>query len=66
VEAGDVGIRLALTPYGKVLDIGYQRFSGFKQISTGTRIVRMSLEQHIPFQCTIQGYPCRVFTLVSP
>ena len=66
VEAGNTGIRLALAPFGKVLDISYQRFSGFKQISTGTRIVRMSLEQHIPFQCNIQGYPCRVWYSGQP
>ena len=52
-EAGDMGIRLALLPFGTVHDISYQRFAGFKSISTGTRIVRMSLDQHIPFQCNI-------------
>lgn len=66
MEAGDAGIRLALAPYGKILDISYQRFSGFKQISTGTRIVRMSLEQHIPFQCNIQGYSCRIWYSGQP
>ena len=49
-EAGDVGIRLVLKLFGTVHDITYQRFAGFKNISTGTRIVRMSLNQHIPFQ----------------
>lgn len=61
VEAGDVGIRLALRPFGKVVGISHQHFSGFKQITTGTRIVRMCLHQHIPFQCNIQGFPCRVW-----
>ena len=59
-EAGDVWVRLALLPFGTVHGISHQRFAGFKNISTGTRLVRMSLDQHIPFQCNIQGYPCRV------
>ena len=66
MESGDIGLRLALAPFGKVLDISNQRFSGFKQIATGTRIVRMSLEHHIPFQCNIQGYPCRVWYVGQP
>ena len=65
-EAGNMGIRLALLPFGTVHDISYQRFAGFKSISTGTRIVRMSLDQHIPFQCNIQGYPCRVWYAGQP
>ena len=65
-EAGDVGIRLALLPFGTVHDISYQRFAGFKNIATGTRIVRMSLNHHIPFQCNIQGYPCRVWYVGQP
>ena len=66
VEAGDVGIRLAFAPFGKILDISQQHFSGFKKVGTGTRIVRMSLEHHIPFQCNIQGYPCRVWYAGQP
>ena len=65
-EAGDVGIRLALLPFGTVHDISYQRFAGFKNIATGTRIVRLSLNHHIPFQCNIQGYPCRVWYVGQP
>ena len=65
-EAGDVGVRLALMPFGTVHEISLQRFAGFKNISTGTRIVRMSLNQHIPFQCNIQGYPCRVWYVGQP
>ena len=65
-EAGDVGIRLALLPFGTVHDISYQRFAGFKNNATGTRIVRMSLNHHIPFQCNIQGYPCRVWYVGQP
>ena len=61
VEAGDIGIRLALAPFGKVHEVSHQQFAGFKGITTGTRIVRMSIDQHIPFQCNIQGYPCRVW-----
>ena len=49
VEAGDMGLRLALVPFGTVHEISYQRFAGFKDISTGTRIVHMSIDQHIPF-----------------
>ena len=63
---GDVGILLALLPFGTVHGITYQRFAGFKNISTGTRIVHMSLNQHIPFQCNIQGYPCRVWYVAQP
>ena len=66
VEAGDVGLRLALLPFGTVHEITYQRFAGFKDISTGTRIVRMSLDHHVPFQCNIQGYPCRVWYAGQP
>lgn len=66
VEAGDAGIRLALSPFGKVLGINHQRFAGFRDIATGSRIVRMSLQQHIPFQCNIQGYPCRVWYSGQP
>ena len=65
-EADDVCIRLAFLPIGKIVGITKQHFSGFKQIATGTRIVRMSLEQHIPFQCNIQGYPCRVWYAGQP
>ena len=65
-EAGDMGLRLALLPFGTVHEVTYQRFAGFKDISTGTRIVRMSLNQHIPFQCNIQGYPCRVWYAGQP
>ena len=61
-----MGIRLALLPFGTVHDISYQRFAGFKTISIVTRIVRMSLKQHIPFQCNIQGYPCRVWYAGQP
>lgn len=46
VEAGNTGIRLALAPFGKVLDITYQHFSGFKQILTGTRIVHVFGTSH--------------------
>jgi len=66
VEAGDIGLRLALSPFGKIVGITHQNFSGFKDIQTGTRIVRMSLHQHIPFQCNIQGYPCRVWYVGQP
>ncbi len=66
MEAGDAGIRLALAPFGHVISISNQHFSGFKQIATGTRIVRMALEQHIPFQCNIQGFPCRVWYAGQP
>ncbi len=66
VEAGDAGIRLALHPFGRVVSISHQHFSGFKQITTGTRIVRMCLHQHIPFQCNIQGFPCRVWYSGQP
>lgn len=65
-EAGDTGSRLALLPFGKVMGITHQRFSGFKDIGTGTRIVRMCLFHHIPFQCNIQGYPCRVWYSGQP
>ena len=61
MEAGEVGLRLALSPFGRIVDITFQHFSRFKQARTGTRIVRMALDQHIPFQCNIQGYPCRVW-----
>ena len=66
VEAGDVELCLALLPFGTVHEVTYQRFAGFKDISTGTRIVRMSLDHHIPFQCNIQGYPCRVWYAGQP
>lgn len=65
-EAGDVGIRLAFLPFGTVHEITYQHFAGFKNIKTGTRIVRMSLDQHIPFQCNINGYHCRVWYVGQP
>ena len=65
-EAGDMGLRLALLPFGTVHDVLFQHFAGFKKISTGTRIIRMSLSQHIPFQCNIQGYPCRVWYVGQP
>ena len=66
MEAGDARIRLALAPFGNVLSISKQHFSGFKQITTATWIVRMALEQHIPFQCNIQGFPCRVWYAGQP
>ena len=66
VEAGYVGLCLALLPFGSVHEISYQRFAGFKDISTSTRIVRMSLDHHIPFQCNIQGYPCHVWYAGQP
>ena len=66
VEAGDTGLRLALMPFRTVHDVMYQQFAGFKDISTGTRIVRMSLDQHIPFQCSIQSYPCRMWYAGQP
>lgn len=66
VEAGDVGIRLVLSPFGKIIGITHQNFSGFKDITTETCIVRMSLHQHIPFQCNIQGYPCHVWYSGQP
>ena len=40
-EAGDVGVRLVLMPFGAVHEISSQRFAGFKDILTSTRIVRM-------------------------
>ena len=66
MEAGDTGLRLALSRFGRVVDITYQRFSGFKLVCTGTRIVRMALDQHIPFQCNIQGYTCCVWYSGEP
>lgn len=66
MEAGDVGIRLVLSPFGKIIGITHQNFSGFKDITTETCIVRMSLHQHIPFQCNIQGYPCHVWYSGQP
>ena len=65
VDARDVGIRLALANYGTVHEITHQHFAGFNKI-TRTRIVHMSLDQHIPFQCNIQGYPCRVWYSGQP
>ena len=41
---GDAGIRLAFAPFGNIFDISFQHFSGFRKITTGTRIVRMLLE----------------------
>ena len=61
-----MGLRLALLPFGTVHDVSFQHFAGLKKISTGTRIIQMSLNQHIPFQCNIQGYPCRVWYVGQP
>ena len=57
VEVGNAGIRLSLLPFGKVVGISHQHFSGFKEIATGMRIVRMCIHQHILFHCNIQGFP---------
>ena len=65
-EVGDAGVCLAVLPFGSVHSISSQRFAGFKNISTGTRIMRMSLDQRIPFQCNIQGYPCWVWYVGQP
>lgn len=66
VEAGEDGIKLALSPFGKVVDLSHQRFSSFRNISTGTRIVRMSHDQHLPLKLSIMGYPCRAWKRGQP
>jgi len=66
VEAGDIGICLALSPFGRILEVTHQHFAGFKNITTGTHIVRVSLQQHIPFHCNIQGYPCHLLYSGQP
>ena len=66
IEAGEDAIKLALSPFGKVMGISHQVFPSHRDISTGTRIVKMSLDQHVPFEMTIRGYPCRVWYRGQP
>ena len=66
MEAGEDAIRVALRPFGDIIDISHQRFPSFRNIATGTRIVKMSLDSHIPFEMTIHGYPCRVWYRGQP
>ena len=48
------------------MGISHQVFPSHRDISTGTRIVKMSLDQHVPFEMTIRGYPCRVWYRDQP
>ena len=66
MEAGEDAIKLALRPFGEVTSLSHQVFPSHRDISTGTRIVKMSLNQHIPFEMTIMGYPCRVWYRGQP
>ena len=61
METGEDAIKLALHPFGEVTSLSHQVFPSHRDISTGTCIVKMSLNQHIPFEMTIRGYPCRVW-----
>ena len=56
-EAGDVGIRLALLPFGTAHDIKYQQFADFKTISTGTRIVLCHLISTFHFNVIFKAIP---------
>ena len=66
-EATENVVRDALRPYGKVVDIRHQNFSGCRNIHTGTCIVRMALgNHHIPFDLSIKSFPCCVWYKGQP
>lgn len=65
-EADDVCIRLAFLPFGKIVSITKQHFSGFKQIATGTRIVVCRWSSTSLFSAISRGIRVGCGTLVSP
>lgn len=52
--------------FGQVTSISHQVFPSQRDISTGTHIVKMSLNQHVPFEMTITGYPCQIWYRGQP
>ena len=58
-EAPDVHICDALSKFSQIKNLRYQSFPGYRNVKTGSRIVKMVVEREIPSQLTIRGFPCR-------
>ena len=65
-EAPDADIRSVLSKFWQIKGLRYQSFSGYSNVKTGSRIVRMVVEREIPSQQSVRGYPCRVWYKGQP
>ena len=65
VEVSDAAVKDALSGFGEVLSVESCYYEG-TSILTGSRIVKMSLEDIIPSKVYVYRYPCRVWYRDQP
>ena len=65
-EEDDNRLKLALGPFGKVLDVRRQHYVGFNSVCTGTRLVKMVREHPIRRNLDVGGYRVKVWYIGQP
>ena len=65
-EEDDNRLKLALGPFGKVLDVRHQHYVCFNSVCTGTRLVKMVREHPIRRNLDVGGYRVKVWYVGEP
>ena len=65
-EEDDNCLKLALGPFGKVLEVCHQHHVGFNSVCTGTRLVKMVREHPIRRNLDVGGYCVKVWYVGQP
>ena len=60
-ENDDRQVERALSQFGLVKDVSYQSWVSFKDVHTGTRVVRMDRTTRIPRSIMIDGFRCKIW-----
>ena len=56
----------ALSPFGSVQDVRHQEWSNVEGVATGTRLVKIISQHHIPRFVYIDGFKCKVWYKDQP
>ena len=65
-ENDDRQVERALSQFGLVKDVSYQSWVSFKDVHTGTRVVRMDRTTRIPRSIMIDGFRCKIWYRGQP
>jgi len=65
-EFSDAPVATSMGNYGSVKSVGFQRWTNLPNVSTGTRLVRMTVLKVIPRFVFINGFRCKVWYREQP
>ena len=65
-EGPSEAISTALSPFGEVKNVAFQRWSAKPTVSTGTHLVRMVVRKEIPRLIVVNGIRCKVWYKGQP